>query len=202
MNPIPNISILFLGLALPALAQAPPTAKLAAAAPVADGVYVGLEPMQSENPHEPDALWYHENTVVARGGELILDENPVSIREGRKTYSASDGGFITYRGRFLTKTGRVYVSLRPFASDYVFFPIGPKSCEAYSRVDIYPVKVTDKGFWINGVLYTANTVEAKHLKYLEDELKSEPFEYDGKHPYNRKWRLPACKPNDLSVLDD
>jgi len=158
--------------------------------------------MPSVNPEVPDELWYHENTILVRAGDLILDENPVGIREGKKSYSASDGGFITYRGRFLTKKGRLYVSLRPFASDYIFFPIGPKSCEAYSRVDIYPVKVTEKGFWINGVLYAPNAIKADRLKELDDELKSEPSEYDGKHPYGGKRGLPKCQPNDLSVLDD
>jgi len=163
---------------------------------------MGLEPMPSVNPEIPDELWYHENTIVVKAGELILDENPVGIREGKKSYSASDGGFITYRGRFLTKKGRLYVSLRPFESDYISFPIGPNSCQAYSRVDIYPVKVTEKGFWINGVLYTPNAVELDRLKILEDQLKSEPFEYNGKHQYYGESNLPRCEPNDLSILDD
>jgi len=165
-------------------------------------VYIGLEPMPSVNPEIPDELWYHENTIVVKAGELILDKNPVGIREGKKSYSASDGGFITYRGRFLTKKRRLYVSLRPFMSDYIAFPIGPNSCEAYSRVDIYPVKLTEKGFWINGVLYTSSVVEAGQRKALEDQLKSEPFEYNGKHPYHGGSPLPRCEPNDLSVLDD
>jgi hypothetical protein len=165
-------------------------------------VYLGLEPLESQSPEIPDELWYHENTIVVRAGELILDENPVGIREGKESYSASDGGFITYRGRFLAKKGRLYVSLRPFASDYIAFPIGPNSCEAYSRVDIYPVKLAEMGFWINGVLYTPHVVEADRLKALEGELKSEPFEYDGKHPYWSKRRLPRCQSNDLSLLDE
>jgi hypothetical protein len=169
----------------------------------ANGEYTGLEPMPSGDPHQPDALWFHENTLIIRNGELILDTSPVSIREGEKAYSASDGGFLTYRGRFLTKNGRLYISLRTFMSDYVVFPSGPRSCEPYSRVDIFPVKVTDKGFWINGVLYQKHAVDAEHLKALENLLKSEPFEYNGKHPYLKTRHLPpACEPNDLSVLDE
>jgi len=202
MNPLGRPSILFLGLTLSVWGSGASKDPPALAPSITDGVYVGLEPMSSESPREPDALWYHENTIVVKGGELILDENPISIREGEKSYSASDGGFITYRGRFLTKKGRLYVSVRPFASDYIFFPIGPNGCEAYSRVDIYPVKVTLKGFWISGVFYAPKTIEADRLKGLENELKSEPFEYDGKHPYNGKSKLPRCEPNDLSRLDD
>jgi len=29
-----------------------------------------------------------------------------------------------------------------------------------------------------------------------------PLKYDGKHPYMKKFHLPACEPNDLSVLDE
>ena len=169
---------------------------------VDDGNYRGLDPMPSQNPHEPDAQWFHENTMVVRSGEFILDELPLQIRGGEKSYSASDGGFITYRGRFLTKNGRLYVSLRPFMSDYMIFPIGPKTCEPYSRVDIYPVKVTEKGFWIDGVLYQSQALNADRLNEFEGFLKSVPFEYDGKHPYSPKYRQPKCEPNDLSVLDE
>lgn len=202
MNPNASISILLLGLALPACGHVAPGNASTAGPSIADGAYIGLEPMPSQDPHQPDALWYHENTIVVRGGELILDEEPISIREGKKAYSASDGGFITYRGRFLAKKRRFYASLRPFMSDYIGFPIGSGSCEPYSRVDIYPIKVTEKGFWISGVLYTPSTIEAKRQNALENELKSEPFEYDGKHPYNGKDHLPGCEPNDLSILDD
>ena len=87
-------------------------------------------------------------------------------------------------------------------SDYVFFPVGPNSCEAYSQVDIYPLKSAGQGMWINGVLYHPSTVAAERLKDLETMLKSEPLEYDGKHPYHPKMHSPNCKPNDLSVLDD
>jgi hypothetical protein len=163
---------------------------------------MGFAPMPSENPHEPDAQWFHENTMIVRSGELILDELPLQIRAGEKSYSASDGGFITYRGRFLIKNGRLYVSLRPFMSDYFFFPAGPGSCEAYSRVDIFPVKLTEKGFWISGVFYQAQALAPDRLKQMESLLKSEPLAYDGQHPYMKKFHMPACEPNDLSVLDD
>jgi hypothetical protein len=150
---------------------APPTAELSSPT-IADGEYVGLEPMASEDPHEPDAQWFHENTIVVRKGDFILDESPVSIRDGAKEYSASDGGFMAYRGRFLTIKGKLYSSLRPFMSDYIAFPIGPRSCEPYSRIDIYPVKVTEKGFWISGVFYSKHVVDADQLKALESSLKA------------------------------
>jgi hypothetical protein len=158
--------------------------------------------MPSENAHEPDALWYHENKLIVRGGELILDKVPISIRNGKKSYSASDGGFITYRGQFLAKNGRDYISLRPFMSDYYFFPIGPNACEPYSRVNIFPIKVTNRGFWVEGVLYTKQPIRADRLKAFEEMLKSKPLTYDWEHRYDGKYQMSACQPNDLSVLDD
>jgi hypothetical protein len=202
MNSTERIPILFLTLALPVFAQAPSTAKLTAASPVADGVYMGLEPMPSDSPDRPDALWYHENTILVRNGNFILDENPIILQDGKKGRSASDGGFITYRGRFLSKNGRLYASRRPFMSDYVFFNTGPTACEAYSQVDIYPIKVTEQGFWISGVLYKATSVDARRLKELAETLNAEPLDYNGKRPYYSKRHFPLCKPNDLSVLDD
>jgi len=202
MNPIRVLSLLLLAAALPLIAHVRSSDMLAPASPMPDGVYMGLEPMPSDNPHEPDALWYHENALLVKNGNFVLDEIPISIQNGTRTQSASDGGFITYRGRFLAKNGRFYASRRPFMSDYVFFNTGPTACEAYSQIDIYPIKVTGQGFWLNGVLYKPTSVEARRFKELETTLKSEPIEYDGKHPYYSKKHFPNCKPNDLSVLDD
>lgn len=197
-----GITILFLALSMGALCQTLSDKLLTSKRAVEDGNYVGLEPMQSESPHLPDALWYHENTIVLRNGELILDKNPILIQNGIKSHSASDGGFITYRGRLLSKNGHLYVALRPFASDYFFFPVGPGACEPYSNIDIFPVKVTEKGFWINGVFYTKQPVAADRLKFWEEKVKSEALIFDGKHPYTSKYKMKACQPNDLSVLDD
>ena len=171
MNPIRVLSLLLLAVALPLIAHVRSSDMLAPASPMPDGVYMGLEPMPSDNPHEPDALWYHENALLVKNGNFVLDEIPISIQNGARTQSASDGCFITYRGRFLAKNGRFYASRRPFMSDYIFFDTGPTACEAYSNVDIYPIKVTEQGFWFNGVLYKPTTVEARRLKELETTLK-------------------------------
>lgn len=70
-----------------------------------DGQYVGLEKMPNLTPDDRDAAWFHENTLLIRNDEAILDKVPVTIRHGKKTYSASDGGFLTYRARFAKKDG-------------------------------------------------------------------------------------------------
>jgi hypothetical protein len=197
-----GLAIMILTLSLGVMGQILSKQFSTASHAIADENYVGLEPMQSESPHLPDALWYHENTIVLRNGELILDKDPIWIQNGNKGHSAADGGFVVYRGRFLSKNGRLYVALRPFASDYISFPVGPGACEPYSNIDIFPVKVTENGFWINGVFYTKQPVAADRLKFWEEKIKSESLIFDGKRPYNSKYKMKACQPNDLSVLDD
>src|ERR1039458_2603915 len=114
------------------------------AARLPDGEFVGLETLKGMG--EPHARWFHENTLVVRGTEVILDMNPVVFHNGKKEYSASDGGFLAYRGRLIYKNGQLLVSLRIFESDYIVFPSGPGECEPYSRLFMYPVKR------VNGVI--------------------------------------------------
>jgi hypothetical protein len=71
-----------------------------------DGEYVGLSKMPSLSPEDSDTAWFHENTLLVKNDEAILDEVPVTIRHGQKEYSASDGGFLTYRARFIVKDGK------------------------------------------------------------------------------------------------
>jgi hypothetical protein len=58
-----------------------------------NGNYVGLKEETYVDPEEPDAKWFHENTLLVRNDEAILDEVPVVINHGKKGYSASDGRF-------------------------------------------------------------------------------------------------------------
>ncbi len=101
--------------------------------------------------YEPGKKWFHENSLLIRDNEALLDKVPLKIVKGRKNYSASDAGFITYRGRFFDRDKDLFISLRPFDSDYIAFPIG--GCEPYSKVTVFPVKVTSRGIEIDGVLY-------------------------------------------------
>ena len=95
------------------------------------GDYIGMEKMEEYDPEEPDVKWFYENTLIIRENEAILDKTPVYFQKGKKAYSAADGGFMTYRGRFFIKDGKTFVSLRIFKSDYIAFPIGPNTCDPY-----------------------------------------------------------------------
>jgi hypothetical protein len=67
------------------------------------------------------------------------DKVPIVIRRGKKGYSASDGGFMTYRARFAMIDGRSVVALRLCQSDYLIFP--PNKHDQYTEIKTYPVKM-------------------------------------------------------------
>jgi hypothetical protein len=155
------------------------------------GDYMGLVKMSSVTPEDKEAKWFYENTLLIRNGEAILDMVPISIKHGIKEYSASDGGFMTYRGRFFHKGSQLFVSLRLFKSDYIGFPVG--GCEPYSRINIYTVKFVKDKIEIQGVLYESKQLDKEVLERLQLELSKEPMEYTGEHPYNQKYRAVPCQ---------
>jgi len=48
-----------------------------------DGAYVGCESMPNLSPEDPEPAWFHENTLLVRNGEAILDKVPIVIRGAR-----------------------------------------------------------------------------------------------------------------------
>jgi len=72
-------------------------------------------------PDQPADKWFHENRLVIRDDEAILDKLPVVIRIGRKLYSASEGEFPNYRAKFIRKTGRPFLSAA-FVPDLITLP--------------------------------------------------------------------------------
>jgi hypothetical protein len=95
---------------------------------IVNGEFVGMEEIKN---YEPGQKWFHENSLLIRDNEAILDKVPLHIVKGKKQYSASDGGFITYRGHFFGRDAQVFIALRAFDSDYIIFPIG--GCEPLVR---------------------------------------------------------------------
>lgn len=155
------------------------------------GNYIGLVKMSSVTSEDKAANWFYENTLLIRNGEAILDMVPFSIKHGKKEYSATAGGFMTYRGRFFHKGSQLFVSLRLFKSDNIGFPTG--GCEPYSKIDISPVKFVKDKIEIQGVFYESKQLDKEVLKRLQLELSKEPMEYTGEHPYNQKYRAEPCQ---------
>jgi hypothetical protein len=146
---------------------------------VRDGSYVGLEKMPNISPDDPDASWFHENTLVVRNDEAILDEVPVVFHGAKKNYSASDGGFLTFRARFVEKDGQPVVILRMCQSDYVAVPVPVNPQERqdrYKEIKIYPVKSSSDRIEFNGATYKIAKLQKNELDRLVDLLHAEPLE--------------------------
>jgi hypothetical protein len=142
---------------------------------VPDGNYVALEKMPNISPDEPKASWFHENTLVIRNDEAILDKVPVVFLNGKKEYSASDGAFMTFRGRFFTKDGVTLVMLRMCRSDYLVVPLNHPQ-DRYKEVKTYPVKLSAGRVEFAGVSYKIGKVKQPTLAALLHELDTEPLE--------------------------
>ena len=146
---------------------------------VHDGDYVGLEKMPNISPDDPHASWFHENTLVVRNDEAILNEVPVVFHGGKKGYSASDGGFMTFRAKFIKRDGERVIMLRMCQSDYIAFPVlvNPRERQdRYKEIKAYPVKLSSDSFEFNGVTYKAAEVQKRELDRLVNLLHTEPLE--------------------------
>lgn len=170
------------------LGQAPGRAALPSAI---NGTYVGLEKMESLSPEDPFTDWYHESTLFIRNNEVVIDKQPVTFRKGKKTYSASDGGFLTFRGRIFFREHRRYVALRLVDSDYVMFRIGPGECEPYSKIDVFPMRISGKEIEVHGVRYKPKPISAQMIQVWTKTLVEQPVHYDGKRHY-RDPKARAC----------
>lgn len=55
----------------------------------------------------PKEKWFHEVNVTIKGNRITIDKTPVYFADSSKSYSVSDGGFITYSGK-LRQAGEIY----------------------------------------------------------------------------------------------
>ena len=91
--------------------------------PPADA-YVALEPMPGYG--APKERWYHVNILTIRGKAVQLEQSPVSCHGNEMSWSASDGGFFTYRGTVGGTPPKLVVTLVQAACDYCPVEIGGK----------------------------------------------------------------------------
>jgi hypothetical protein len=141
---------------------------------VRDGNYVELEKMPNISPDDPRGEWFHENTLVVRNDEAILDKVPIVVHNGEKEYSASDGGFLTFRAKFLKKDADTVIVLRMCQSDYIVWRINPR--DRYKEIKTYPIKSSSDQIEFQGVTYKMAEVEKTKLRGLIHLLDTEPLE--------------------------
>jgi len=87
---------------------------------VRDGAYVGFEFMPGyTDPVNPKAKWYHENRLAICGNSVTIEKVPITIEDGKKCYSASDGGFYTFKGTIESTNDQLLLRLKLVDSCYV-----------------------------------------------------------------------------------
>jgi len=155
------------------------------------GSFMGLAQMDSLSPDDSSTLWYHENTMFIRNNELIYHLDPVTIRNGVKSYSASDGGFMTYRGRIFTWRDGTYIALRLIDSDFIPFPATPQ-CEPYSRIIVFPIKIANGTLILTGVQYKPTTLSKEKEQMWAKALADHSVEYTGKERYKPDSNAAPC----------
>jgi hypothetical protein len=85
---------------------------------VADGYYVGREPIKAFQGGGPGEKWFHEIVVTISDGKASSDEMPVVFVRGERHESVSDGGFYYFAG-CLTANGDHYsAEMRLVKCDY------------------------------------------------------------------------------------
>ncbi len=139
-----------------------------------DGEYIGREPMPNLTPEDHRAAWFHENSLLIRNDEAVLDKVPIVVRGRKKGHSTSDGGFMTYRAKFSMSDRKSFVALRLCQSDYLVFPADKH--DQYTEIKSYPVKVAPRRIEINGVLYRPTKLKKIKLDRLLRLLNTEPLE--------------------------
>ncbi|MCO5239285.1 MAG: hypothetical protein M9904_04460 [Chitinophagaceae bacterium] len=83
------------------------------------GTFVGLIPMQGYgDPAKPRYKWYHLSELTFKGDSVFLEQSPVAIFKKDTIFSASDGGFYSYRGTLETYKGKTVASLTLTNCDY------------------------------------------------------------------------------------
>jgi hypothetical protein len=172
-----NVKNILLGIAIASILSVLPSGQIAGknqSTIVRDGNYVGLEKMTKISPDDPRGEWFHENTLVVRNDEAILDKVPIVVHNGEKEYSASDGGFLTFRARFLKKDEGTIIVLRMCQSDYIVWRINPQ--DRYKEIKTYPIKLSSDDIEFQGVTYKIAKVEKARLQGLIHLLDTEPLE--------------------------
>src|SRR5690606_9083624 len=70
----------------------------------------------------PNQKWFHRVEVTINGKNIVIRKTPVfTDSTGKLWHSASDGGFLTYKGK-ITKAAGIYVAQTQLSSfDYIGF---------------------------------------------------------------------------------
>ena len=72
---------------------------------------------------KPQYKWYHLSELTFKGDSVFLEQSPVAIFKKDTIFSASDGGFYSYRGTLETYKAKIIASLALANCDYCPFQV-------------------------------------------------------------------------------
>ena len=118
------------------------------------GVYTGWAPLpeiKGEGKPAKKSDWYRLHHLAIKGKSVELTGVPISIQGNEMLYSASEGGFITYKGQIYEKDGKLRVKLQ-FVETEEDYLIAPKG--GWPDKDLPIVIVDQVRFTLEGITYT------------------------------------------------
>lgn len=72
----------------------------------------------------PAQKWFHQVNVTIKGNNITINKIPVFVdNTGKKWYSASDGGFLTYKGKITKSAGFFTAKTQLVDYDYIGFSL-------------------------------------------------------------------------------
>lgn len=121
------------------------------------GTFIGLMPIKDYgDPAKPKYKWYHLSQMTFHGDSVFLEQSPVAIFKNDTIFSASDGGFYSYRGTIKTYKGKTVASLILSNCDYCPMQV----------VGFTPPKIIND-LDTSSVATTNTTIISEELKLIE-----------------------------------
>jgi hypothetical protein len=117
-----------------------------------NGVYTGWETLP-EMKGEAQSEWFRLHRLTIKGDALELLGDPVAIKNRELAFSASEGGFLVYKGAFYKKDGQLRAKFTAVTEDE-----DGEILETYGGVlakEDVAIEVIDLvSFRMGGVIYT------------------------------------------------
>lgn len=124
-------------------------AGLAQGQPLIDGSYIGWQPLGDLTPDEDGDAWFRIHHLKVKGDAISIEASPRVIKAGKVIASASEGGFLTYKGELYRRGEEVRIKMRVVEAQYV-----PVPADGWPELDL-PITIKDKvTFTLDNVIYT------------------------------------------------
>lgn len=148
-----------------------------------NGNYMGLEEMCwvhngkkecMEDPQRPQDKWYHLTLLTIKGDSVLAGQSPITIYKGDTGWSASDGGFYSYKGTITRNGTSAIIKLNIVKCDYCGMEAArknPKRFSAFPWTKNYKCRWSKNGFYINGYFFR-NTRVSQIVKRIEHKSKN------------------------------